>query len=69
MVVKVTKIEPASFVGSDGNQVNGYHVYVTYPLSDRVFVSGKTDISTLKEGHKYNFDYNNKGKLLGFSEV
>ena len=69
MVCKITKVEPASFVGSDGNQVNGHYAYVVYQIPDRFFISSKMDVSELKEGLKFDFDFNNKGKLLSFTKV
>lgn len=69
MLVKLKSVRPASFTGNDGKLVEGFWADVEYKASDRIFLSKNTDITGLKEGGKYEFDFNNKGRLLSITPV
>lgn len=69
MIVKIQSVEKSSFVGRDGSPVNGYRVHYTFPCPAYVFMSDKADISDFKEGTKFDFQFDNKGKLLSHTKV
>jgi len=70
--VKIIGIRPSSFKGSDGTQVSGQNIYMTYPLdkgdglgAERVFVTGErlgTWLYRPKVGDEVEVNYNRYGK-------
>lgn len=81
MVAKVVGVRRnMDFTGTDGSQITGSKVFVVYDdehvdgqAADSIFVRSTIDVSHVKPGNFYDFEYesNFKGRarLVGIAEV
>ncbi len=77
--MKIIGIRPSSFKGSDGTQVSGQNIYMTYPLdkgeglgAERVFVTDErlgTWTYRPKVGDEVEVNYNRYGKCASILQL